>query len=103
MRMQAKRRQQQHHTWLVALERGGYQQLSLEQRVELLCTLVHMAIDGPSVRAAIETRSEEAQRIKKQMWEEAKVRMDGMCHPQIMPVNTCIPCKSAYDTNICIV
>jgi len=34
---------------------------------------VHLALDGPAVRASLEGRIEEAQRVRKQMWEEAKV------------------------------
>lgn len=32
-----------------------------------------MAIDGPAVRATLEARIEDSQRIRKQMFEEAKV------------------------------
>ena len=42
--------------------------------MNILWTLVNLALDGPAVRAALEGRIEEAQRIRKQMWEEAKVR-----------------------------
>ncbi len=34
---------------------------------------MHLALDGPAVRASLEGRIEEAQRVRKQMWEEAKV------------------------------
>ena len=41
--------------------------------MNILWTLVNLALDGPTVRAALEARTEEAQRIRKQMFEEAKV------------------------------
>ena len=41
--------------------------------MNILWTLVNLALDGPAVRAALEGRTEEAQRIRKQMWEEARV------------------------------
>ena len=34
---------------------------------------MHLALDGPAVRASLDGRIEEAQRVRKQMWEEAKV------------------------------
>lgn len=60
--------------WLQLLKTHEYDHLTFEQRVGTLKTLVHMALDGPAVRATIEARIEESQRIRKQMFEEAKVR-----------------------------
>ena len=60
-------------SWLQHLKTQDYDELSFEQRVNILWTLVNLALDGPTVRAALEGRTEEAQRIRKQMWEEAKV------------------------------
>jgi len=60
-------------SWLQQLKTHEYDDLSFEQRVSILLTLVHLALDGPAVRASLEGRIEEAQRIRKQMWEEAKV------------------------------
>lgn len=60
-------------SWLQQLKTHDYNDLSFEQRVNILWTLVHLALDGPAVRSALEGRIEEAQRIRKQMWEEAKV------------------------------
>ena len=62
-------------SWLQQLKTREYDDLSFEQRVNVLRTLAHLALDGPTVRASLEGRIEEAQRIRKQMWEEAKVRM----------------------------
>jgi hypothetical protein len=59
--------------WVRELEAHGYNALTLEQRISVLCMLCHMVIDGPSVRAALEARVEEAGRIRKQMFEDAKV------------------------------
>ena len=60
-------------SWLQHLKTHEYDELSFEQRVNILWTLVNLALDGPTVRAALEARTEEAQRIRKQMFEEAKV------------------------------
>lgn len=62
-------------SWLQQLKTREYDDLSFEQRVNVLRTLAHLALDGPTVRASLEGRIEEAQRIRKQMWEEAKVRI----------------------------
>lgn len=60
-------------SWLQHLKTHEYDDLSFEQRVNVLRTLVHLALDGPAVRASLEGRIEEAQRVRKQMWEEAKI------------------------------
>ena len=60
-------------SWLQHLKTDEYDELSFEQRVNILWTMVNLALDGPTVRAALEGRTEEAQRIRKQMWEEARV------------------------------
>lgn len=60
-------------SWLQHLKTREYDDLSFEQRVGILRTLVHLALDGPAVRASLESRIEETQRVRKQMFEEAKV------------------------------
>ena len=67
--------------WISHLAEQDYDAFPLEQRLDVLQTLVHAALEGPSVRLCLEHRLEEAQRIRKQMWEEAKV-----CNaPQSLP------------------
>lgn len=61
------------HSWLQHLKTREYDDLSFEERVNVLRTLTHMALDGPAVRAALDGRIEEAQRIRKQMYEDAKI------------------------------
>lgn len=61
--------------------------MTFEQRVAALKTLVHMALDGPAVRATLEARIEEGQRIRKQMFEEAKVIGAA---PLAVPVTTLV-------------
>lgn len=56
-----------------ALEMGEYGDLTIEQRVTILSTLVQLALDGPSVRSTLEQRLEEVARVRRFMWEEAKV------------------------------
>ena len=74
-------------SWLQHLKTHEYDQLSFEQRVDILWTLMNLALDGPAVRAALEARTEEAQRIRKQMWEEARVPTSNplllLCHAHL--------------------
>jgi len=44
---------------------------------------VLLALDGPAVRASLEGRIEEAQRVRKQMWEEAKMTHVLLCNSLI--------------------
>ena len=74
-------------SWLQHLKSHEYDELSFEQRVNILWTLMNLALDGPTVRAALEGRTEEAQRIRKQMWEEARVTTSNpvvhCCHAHL--------------------
>ena len=49
-----------------------YATLGLGARLDALCALVHAALDGPSVRACLDGRVEESQRVRKLLWDEAK-------------------------------
>lgn len=60
---------------MAALEGGEYSGLTLEMRMAALVALVHLALDGHSVRACLDSRLEEAQRVRKAMWDDAKVIM----------------------------
>ncbi len=65
--------------WISKLAEQDYDQITLEQRLEILQTLVHAVMEGPSVRCCLDHRLEESQRIRKQMWEEAKVSCRHDC------------------------
>ena len=54
------------------LETAEYGALSLLTRLGILGALVQLALDGPSVRAALEAKLEEAARVRKAMAEDAK-------------------------------
>lgn len=56
-----------------ALEAGEYGALPLPMRLGILGALVQLALEGPSARAALEGRLEEAARTRKAMAEDAKV------------------------------
>jgi hypothetical protein len=59
--------------WVSALESADYSGLSLEMRMAALVALVHLALEGPSVRNCLDARLDEAQRVRKAMWDDAKV------------------------------
>ena len=60
--------------WVAALETAEYGSLPLAMRLGMLGALVQLALEGPSARAALEGRLEEAARVRKAMAEDAKVR-----------------------------
>ena len=64
--------------WVKVLLTKDYSQLSLAERVAMLSTLVHLTIDGPTIRNTLESRQEEAAKVRKQMWEEARVNHSGL-------------------------
>ena len=61
--------------WVAALETAEYGALPLATRLAMLGALVQLALEGPSARAALEARLEEAARVRKAMAEDAKVRL----------------------------
>jgi hypothetical protein len=50
-----------------------YDSLPLRERVAALRWLSDQVLEGPSIRAELEERDREAQHLRKQLWEEAKV------------------------------
>lgn len=50
-----------------------YKDLDLGERATILAALIHLTLDGPTLRNTLEARQEEASRIRKQMWEESRV------------------------------
>ena len=59
--------------WVRELATSEYGALPLPTRLGILGALVQLALDGPSVRAALEAKLEEAARVRKAMAEDAKV------------------------------
>ena len=52
-----------------------YDSLPFRDRVVALRWLSDQVLEGPSVRAELEERDREAHHMRKQLWEEAKVRV----------------------------
>ena len=59
--------------WIRELEAAEYGALPLQTRLAILGALMQLALDGPSVRAALEGKLEEAARVRKAMAEAVKV------------------------------
>ena len=71
-RSQSARRAVQGKRWVEVLAAAAYDALSLEERVEAVTDLMHLALDMPSARAALDRRSDELERAKKAIREAIK-------------------------------
>ncbi|KAJ4847083.1 hypothetical protein Tsubulata_040919 [Turnera subulata] len=59
--------------WVQGLMEGEYSELSVEERLNALVSLIGVAIEGNSVRVVLEERLEAANALKKRMWSEAQL------------------------------
>ncbi|XP_075664015.1 homeobox-DDT domain protein RLT1 isoform X2 [Castanea sativa] len=60
-------------SWIQGLTEGDYSDLSVEERLNALVTLIGVANEGNSIRGVLEDRMESANALKKQMWAEAQL------------------------------
>ena len=60
--------------WVQSLLTRDYGELGVAERLQILVALTHLTLDGPTLRNTLEARQEEAGRVRKQMWEEARAR-----------------------------
>ena len=61
-------------SWVEGLKLGGYDSLSVHERLSALLLLCHSLMDAPTLRTQLELRVEECQQAKKALFEEVKVR-----------------------------
>lgn len=66
------------------LESQEYEALGMGERLHVLGLLVRAVLDGPTLRACLDMRIEETQRIRKQMFEEARVSCATPCYNMII-------------------
>ena len=66
--------------WVQTLLTKDYKDLDLAERGAILAALTHLTLDGPTMRNTLEARQEEASRVRKQMWEEARVGPKPFLH-----------------------
>ncbi|KAJ7521596.1 hypothetical protein O6H91_19G060800 [Diphasiastrum complanatum] len=59
--------------WVQGLMEGEYANLSVEERLNALVTLVDMINEGSTIRIALEERYESASALKRQLWEEVQL------------------------------
>ncbi|CAI0385317.1 unnamed protein product [Linum tenue] len=59
--------------WVQGLMEGEYSDLTVEERLNALVALIGVAIEGNSIRLALEERLDAANALKKQMWAEAQL------------------------------
>jgi len=67
-------RREQGRPWVAALARGPYDAVPPGERLAALSDLVHLVLDAPSVRAALEARHEEGARMRRRKWDDNRVR-----------------------------
>ncbi|PRQ29011.1 putative transcription factor & chromatin remodeling DDT family [Rosa chinensis] len=60
-------------SWVQGLTEGDYSDLSVEERLSSLVSLIGIANEGNSIRVVLEDRLEAANALKKQMWAEAQL------------------------------
>ena len=60
---------------MTELANSNYAALDLDQRLEVLSALVGAALEGPSLRADLESRLEECARVRRTMAEENRVSL----------------------------
>ncbi|CAL0333845.1 unnamed protein product [Lupinus luteus] len=60
-------------SWVQGLMEGEYSDLSVEERLHALVSLIGVANEGNSIRVVLEERLEAANALKKQMWAEAQL------------------------------
>uniref|UniRef100_A0A1J3DDS1 Uncharacterized protein n=1 Tax=Noccaea caerulescens TaxID=107243 RepID=A0A1J3DDS1_NOCCA len=81
--------------WVQGLVEGDYSNLSVEERLNALVALIGIAIEGNTIRIALEERLEVASALKKQMWgevqldkrwkEESLIRANFLSYPTVKP------------------
>ncbi|CAA7017472.1 unnamed protein product [Microthlaspi erraticum] len=59
--------------WVQGLVEGDYSNLCIEERLNALVALIGIAIEGNTIRIALEERLEVASALKKQMWGEVQL------------------------------
>ena len=62
-----------------------YAQTTLDERVAMLTSLVHLTVDGPTIRNNLELRLEEQGKVRKKMWEDARVRVQNLPSVPLLP------------------
>ncbi|XP_022847573.1 homeobox-DDT domain protein RLT1-like, partial [Olea europaea var. sylvestris] len=60
-------------SWVLGLTEGEYSNLSVEERLNALVSLIGIANEGNSIRVILEERLDAANALKKQMWAEAQL------------------------------
>ncbi|XVF02052.1 hypothetical protein REPUB_Repub04eG0143000 [Reevesia pubescens] len=73
--------------WVQGLMEGDYSELSVEERLNALVSLISIAIEGNAIRVVLEERLEAANALRKQMWAEAQLDKRRMKEEFILRTN----------------
>ncbi|KAF4393124.1 hypothetical protein F8388_012633 [Cannabis sativa] len=74
-------------SWIHGLTEGEYSDLSVEERLDAIVTLIGIANEGNSIRLVLEDRLEAANALKKQMWAEAHVDKGRLKEENVIKVD----------------
>ncbi|XP_010481770.1 PREDICTED: homeobox-DDT domain protein RLT2-like [Camelina sativa] len=96
--------------WVQGLVEGDYSNLSSEERLNALVALIGIAIEGNTIRVALEERLEVASALKKQMWgevqldkrwkEESLLRANYLSYPTAKPgLNSSTPASGNQENS----
>ncbi|CAE6221296.1 unnamed protein product [Arabidopsis arenosa] len=96
--------------WVQGLVEGDYSNLSSEERLNALVALIGIAIEGNTIRIALEERLEVASALKKQMWgevqldkrwkEESLIRANYLSYPTAKPgLNIATPASGNQESS----
>jgi hypothetical protein len=77
--------------WAAALKHGGYDGLSLQQRLDALLWLAGVVNEGPGVRLRLEAREKEAAALRKQLLEDSRVSCLGNVQ-SLLTISQCCEC-----------
>ncbi|KAI4319771.1 hypothetical protein MLD38_033331 [Melastoma candidum] len=88
-------------TWVLGLMEGEYANLSVQERLDALISLIDIAMEGSSIHNVLEERLEAASALKKQMWAEGQIDKRRMKEDFVTRVHYSPNLVNKTETNLC--
>ncbi|KAI4341103.1 hypothetical protein MLD38_025869 [Melastoma candidum] len=86
--------------WVLGLMEGEYANLSVQERLDALISLIDVAIEGISIHNVLEERLEAANAMKKQMWAEGQIDKRRMREDFVTRVHYSPNLGNKTETNV---